>query len=253
MLMEQTLEKLNAMKLFGMARALRDWHDAPTKQEVSPVDFVGFLADAEWVSRENRKVQLRLAAARFKMQACIEDIDFGHPRGLTKSVMLELASSRWVQERQNVILTGHTGLGKSYLACALGQKACRDGFSVVYRRATRLFDELALARADGTYATLLKRFARTSVLVLDDFGLEALNAQQRKDLLEVLDDRYNSGSTIITSQLEPKEWHAVIGDPTLADAICDRLVHNAHRIKLSDSESIRKTTGGLTTKSKPTK
>lgn len=202
--------------------------------------------------RENRKLQLRLAAARFKLQACVEDIDFGHPRGLAKSVMLELATSRWVQQRQNIILTGHTGLGKSYLACALGQKACRDGFAVVYRRAPRLFDELALARADGTHATLLKRFAKAQVLILDDFGLEVLTAQARKDLLELLDDRYQVSSTIVTSQLEPKDWHAVIGDPTLADAICDRLVHNAHRLKLSASESIRKSEG-LTSKSKQNK
>lgn len=252
MLMEQTMDKLNAMKLFGMAKALREWHDAPRKQEVSAQDFIGFLADAEWVYRENRKLQLRLAAARFKLQACVEDIDFGHARGLSKSVLMELASSHWVQQRQNVILTGHTGLGKSYLACALGQKACRDGFSVIYRRATRIFDELALARGDGTYSLLLKRFAKTNVLILDDFGLEVLNAQQRKDLLEILDDRYNASSTIVTSQLEPKDWHAVIGEPTLADAICDRLIHNAHRIKLGVSDSVRKTEG-LTSKQKPSK
>ena len=252
MLMEQTLDKLNAMKLFGMARALREWTEKARDKDISPADLMGFLTDAEWVSRENRKLQLRLTAARFKLQACIEDIDFGHGRGLTKSVVMDLASSRWVQQHQNVILTGHTGLGKSYLACALGQKACRDGYSVIYRRATRLFDELTLARADGTYPHLLKRFAKANVMVLDDFGLEALTAQQRKDLLEILDDRYNLSSTIITSQLEPKDWHAVIGDPTLADAICDRLVHNAHRIKLAPAESIRKTEG-LTTKQKPAK
>lgn len=252
MLVEQTMEKLNAMKLFGMAKALREWLNTPKHTDVTPQDFIGLLADAEWVSRENRKLQVRLAAARFKLQACVEDIDFSHPRGLAKSVMLELGTSRWVQQHQNVILTGHTGLGKSYLACALGQKACRDGFAVVYRRAPRLFDELALARADGTHTTLLKRIAKAQVLILDDFGLETLTAQARKDLLELLDDRYNVSSTIITSQLEPKDWHAVIGDPTLADAICDRLVHNAHRIKLTNAESIRKTEN-LTTKPKPSK
>lgn len=252
MLLEQTLDRLNAMKLFGMAKALREWTEKARDKDISPADMMGFLTDAEWVYRENRKLQLRLTAARFKMQACVEDIDFGHARGLAKSVVMELASSRWVQQHQNVILTGHTGLGKSYLACALGQKACRDGFSVIYRRATRLFDELALARADGTYSHLLKRFGKANVMVLDDFGLEPMTAQQRKDLLEILDDRYNLNSTIITSQLEPKEWHAVIGDPTLADAICDRLVHNAHRIKLAPSESIRKSEG-LTTKPKAAK
>jgi DNA replication protein DnaC len=252
MLLEQTLEKLNSMKLFGMAKAMREWTEQTQDRDISPTDLMGFLTDAEWVSRENRKLQTRVAMARFKLEACVEDIDYGHARNLAKSEIMELASSKWVQQHQNIILTGHTGLGKSYLACALGQKACRDGFTVIYRRATRLFDELALARAGGTYTHLLKRFAKAHVMVLDDFGLESLTAQHRKDMLEILDDRYNNSSTIITSQLEPKEWHAVIGDPTLADAICDRLVHNAHRIKLAPSESIRKTES-LTKKGKSAK
>jgi DNA replication protein DnaC len=251
MLVEQTLDKLNAMKLFGMARALRDWTEKAKDKDVSPADLVGLLTDSEWLYRENRKLQIRLTNARFKMPACIEDIDYAHARGLAKSVVNDLASSTWVQRHQNVILTGHTGVGKSYLACALGQKACRDGFSVVYRRASRLFDELALARGDGTHALLLKRLAKANILILDDFGLDNLTAPQRKDLLEVLDDRYNASSTIVTSQLEPKDWHAVIGDATLADAICDRLVHNAHRVKLA-GESIRKNES-LTNKTKPTK
>ena len=195
-------------------------------------------------------VQRILKKARFRLSACIEDIDYSHARGLTKAAMHDLSSCRWVANHQNVIVTGETGLGKSYLACALGNKACREGFTVVYRRASRLFDELAQARADGTYPHLLRRLAKTQVLILDDFGLEVLGPSQRKDLLELFEDRYGVSSTIVTSQLDTKDWHPVIGDPTIADAICDRLVHNAHRVKLS-GDSIRKT--GLTKDQKAAK
>lgn len=239
MLVEQTLEKLEAMKLNGMAKAMRRWMEQPQDKDMAPADLLGLLVDAEHLHRDNRQLQQRLKNAKLKQQACIEDIDYSHARGLSKSVVLDLASCRWVHSHQNVLLTGPTGVGKSYLACALGQKACREGYSVLYRRTSRLFDELAQARADGTYPHLLRRLAKAQVLILDDFGLEPLGAAQRKELLEVLDDRYQLGSTILTSQLEPKDWHAVIGDATLADAICDRLVHNAHRLKLG-GESIRK-------------
>jgi DNA replication protein DnaC len=252
MLVEQTLEKLVAMKLYGMAEALRRWMEKPKEKELPPADLLGLLADAEWTYRENKKLTARLRNARFRQQACVEDIDYAHPRGLAKAVMLDLSTCRWVGAHQNVIFTGHTGVGKSHLACALGQRACREGHSVAYRRTSRLLDELAQARADGTHFHLLRRLAKTEVLVLDDFGLEVLNAAQRKDLLEVLEDRYGTSSTIITSQLEPKEWHSVIGDETIADAICDRLVHNAHRVKLA-GESIRKTKGDLTKGQKPAK
>lgn len=251
MLIEQTLEKLGAMKLHGMARALREWMEQPKQKEMTPTDLVGLLADAEWLYREQQKLTTRLRNARLKQPACIEDIDYGQARGLSKAVVMDLASSRWVQSRQNVILTGPTGVGKSYLACALGNKACRDGFTVVYRRASRLFDELAQARGDGTYSQALRRLAKAQVLILDDFGLETLGPAQRKELLEVLEDRYEVSSTVVTSQLEPKNWHGVIGDATLADAICDRLVHNAHRLKLG-GDSIRKA-AGLTGGKKPTK
>ena len=251
MLVEQTLEKLDGMRLHGMAKALRQWLEQPKEKDLAPADLVGLLADAEWLYRDNRKLDIRLRNAKLKQPACVEDIDYGHARGLSKAVVLDLATSRWAQAHQNIILTGPTGVGKSYLACALGQKACRDGFTVVYRRATRLFDELAQARGDGTYPHLLRRLAKAQVLLIDDFGLESLGAQQRKELLEVLDDRYNTSSTIVTSQLEPKDWHSVIGDATLADAICDRLVHNAHRLKLG-GESIRKAEG-LTGAKKPAK
>lgn len=242
MLLEQTNDKLNVMKLYGMVAALKLYRDQPHDPPITPEDLVGILVDAEWTHREERKLQLRLRHARLRLPACIEDLDYRPGRGLSKATVLELANCGWVRNHQNVIVTGPTGVGKSYLACALGQKACRDGHSVIYRRASRLFDELALARGDGTLPHLLKRLAKAEVLILDDFGLEPLGAAQRKDLLEVLDDRYGSGSTLVTSQLEPKDWHPLIGDPTLADAICDRLVHNAHRLKLA-GDSMRKAEG----------
>ena len=240
MLVEPTLEKLNAMKLFGMEKYFRQWLAQPKEKSLTPAELVGLLVDAEWVYRESRRLDLRIQKAKLKQSACVEDIDYAHPRGLSKAVMLDLAMSRWVVGKQDVILTGKTGVGKSYLACALGNKACRDGFTVAYRRTSRLFDELAQARVDGTYPLVLRRLAKIQVLILDDFGLELLGAAQRKELLEVLDDRHGVSSTIVTSQLEPKEWHAVIGDETIADSFCDRLVNKAHRIKLS-GESLRKT------------
>ena len=251
MLVEQTLEKLSAMRLHGMAKAMRDWVDKPKDKHLGPADLVGMLVDAEWLHRENRSLEVRLRNAKLKMPACIEDIDYEFGRGLAKATMQDLASSRWISNHQNIIITGPTGVGKSYLACALAQKACRDGFSAIYRRTSRLFDELAQARGDGTHPTLVRRLAKAQVLILDDFGLEPLTAAQRKELLEVLDDRYKVSSTIVTSQLDPGDWHPVIGDPTVADAVCDRVVHNAHRVKLG-GESIRKRQA-LTSEPKGTK
>jgi DNA replication protein DnaC len=245
MLVEATLEKLNAMKLHGMASYLKSWVERPADNNLNPTDLVGLLADAEWMYRENKKLGARLQHAKLRQQACLEEIDYGHARGLTKPQVLELSTSKWVADKQNVLLTGPTGVGKSFLACALGQKACRDGYSVVYRRASRLFDELAQARADGTHPHVLKRLAKAQVLILDDFGLEPLGSAERKELLEVLEDRYQQSSTVVTSQLEPKDWYAVIGDATLADAILDRLVHNAYRLRLA-GDSIRKVDANLT-------
>jgi DNA replication protein DnaC len=252
MLVDQTLEKLNAMKLHGMANYLRGWLEKAPDKDVSATDLVGLLADAEWMHRENKKLSARLQHAKLRQQACLEEIDYGHARGLTKAQVMELSTSKWVEGRQNVLLTGPTGVGKSFLACALGQKACRDGYSVVYRRTSRLFDELAQARADGTHPNALKRLAKAQVLILDDFGLEPLGSAERKELLEVLEDRYQVSSTVVTSQLEPKDWHAVIGDATLADAILDRLVHNSHRLKLA-GDSIRKVDVNLTKSRKQAK
>ena len=240
MLLQPTLDKLNAMKLFGMAEALRRFADTSAKTDVAPQELAAMLADAEWLSRENRALSGRLRRAAFRISTCVEDIDYTLPRGLSRQLMLELASSRWVTAKKNIILTGPAGSGKSHLACALGNKACRDGYTVLYRRATRLLDELAQARADGSMPVLLRRFAKVNVLIIDDFGPTTLTVNERRDLLEVLDDRYDISATVMTSQLEPTLWHAVIGDATTADSICDRLVHNAHRIKLTAKESVRK-------------
>jgi len=238
MLVEQTLEKLAAMKLHGMATELRRLTAVPDTN-LTPFDVVGLLADAEWTHRDNKRLTSRLRQARFGVSASVEEIDYSLAKGLKKSEILDLATCGWLEASNNVILTGPTGVGKSFLACALGQRACRLGFSVVYRRASRLFDEAAQARADGTFPVLLRRLAKTRLLILDDFALEPLGAPERKVLLEILEDRYGQSSTIVTSQLDPSKWHAIIGDPTLADAISDRLVHNAHRLNLQ-GESIRK-------------
>ena len=244
MLLEQTFDKLTTLQLYGMTEALRRLTDTASATDLSPTDLVGLLVDAEANYRDNRKLQTRLRNAKLRQQASVEDIDYRHPRGLSKPLLLDLASSRWVTLHQNIIITGKTGVGKSYLACALAHKACRDGHTVAYRRSSRLLDELGQARADGTYIATLRRLAKTQVLVLDDFGLETLGPNERRFLLDVLEDRYGLSSTVVTSQVDPDHWHAVIGEETAADSICDRLVHEAHRIKLS-GESIRKTNSSL--------
>ena len=241
MILEQTVEKLFQMKLRGMVSALEQWKQSGMKDLEAP-DLLGLLVDAEWTARENRRLSQRLRAAHFPMAATVEAIDYQHPRGLGKPKMLELVSSRWVHAHQNLIITGKTGLGKTYLPCALGNKACRDGYRVLYTRAPRLFGELYQARVDGTYPRVIQRLAKTHVLIIDDLGAAPLEPQERRDLREVLEDRYGVSSTVITSQLDPKHWHSFIGDETLADAICDRVVHNAHTFRL-DGESLRKKYG----------
>jgi DNA replication protein DnaC len=242
MIREQTKEKLAAMKLRGMLSALEQWEKQASAQDLSPSDFLGLLVDTEWTDRENRRYTQLRRQARFPMAAAVEEIDYQHARGLKKSKMIELVSCQWIAHHQNLILTGATGVGKTYLACALGERACREGYKVRYLRAPRLFGDLYQAKADGSYRRVLERLAKTHLLILDDLGCAALEGGERQDLREMLEDRYSVSSTIVTSQFDPKDWHTFIGDETLADAICDRLVHNAHRLKLH-GESMRKKKG----------
>jgi DNA replication protein DnaC len=233
MLNSPTEEKLHALGLPGMLAA---WRQQQSDAQYAALGFderLGLLVDAEATQRENHRLERLLRDARLKLsQACIEDIDYAPRREIDRAQIRQLASCRWVREHQNVIITGAAGTGKSYLACALAQQACRHGLRAIYRRVPRLFHELTLAHADGSYGKLLTRLARLDVLILDDWGLAPFQDQERRDLLEILEDRYGTRSTIITSQLPTKTWHAHIGDPTIADAICDRVLHNAHRLVL---------------------
>lgn len=193
----------------------------------------GLLVDAEWLDRQNKRLARNLREAKLRLSdACIEGIDYPARRKLDKSVIRGLASCAWIQEQHNVVITGPTGVGKTYIACALAQQACRKGYRAMYRRVPRIFDEILLARADGTYPRWLAKVARFDVLVLDDWGLVPLAESERRDLLEIMEDRYGNRSTILTSQMPVAQWHDQVGDPTIADAFCDRLLHNAHRIEL---------------------
>jgi DNA replication protein DnaC len=239
MLIHPTLDKLRELKLTGMQKTLIEQMDMPDRDTLSFDERFSLLVDAEYTERENRRLQTRLKRARLRQAATIEDIDYRHPRGLDKALMLSLADCDWIRRRHNVIVTGPTGAGKSYLACALGNKACREGYRVLYFRITRLFQDLAIAKADGRYDKLLRTLAHSQLLILDDWGTAPLTDQQRRDLFEVTEDRYDRGSTIIAAQLPVKHWHETIGDPTLADAVLDRLIHNAYTITLK-GESMRK-------------
>jgi len=212
------------------------WTEQQQTAELTSLAFderFALLVEAEWLARENKRLGRALREAKLKLtQACVEAIDFPTRRELDKALIRQLATCRWVHEHQNVLVVGATGVGKSFLACALAHQACRQGYRAYYRRASRLFHDLTLARADGTYMRLLAKLARLDVLVLDDWGLAPVQDQERRDLLEILEDRYGSRSTIITSQLPPAQWHDYLGEATVADAICDRLLHNAHRIVL---------------------
>jgi len=233
MLNEPTLEKLRTMRLDGMVATWLEQQKNTGATKLSFDERFGMLVEGEWTFRENRRLARALREAKLKLaQACIEDVDYSGKRDLDKAVVRQLASCRWVQEHQAILITGATGTGKTYLACALAQQACRKGFRAIYRRASRLFDELRIARADGTYARLLARIARVDVLVLDDFAISPVKDDERRDLLEILEDRHGTRSTIVSSQLPPSEWHDYLADPTLADAICDRIVHHAHRLVL---------------------
>jgi DNA replication protein DnaC len=245
MLLHPTLEKLNTLRFTGMAAALNEHMQMNSLSDMSFEERLGLLLDREMAVRETRRMQTRLRAAKLRQDGCIEDIDFRHPRGLDKSLVLRLAGCDWIKERHNLIITGPTGVGKTYLACAFAQKACREGFNTLYLRTTKLFEDLALAKGDGRYLKLLKTFAKADLLVLDDYGLIQLGREQRHDLLEILEDRHGLKSTLVTSQLPVDHWHEQIGDPTMADAILDRLVHTAHKIQLT-GESMRKKKANLT-------
>lgn len=233
MLTEPTMDKLRGLRLDTLAAAWAEQQKNPDVQKLSFDERLGMLVDAECLHRENKRLGRLLKDARLRISnACIEDVDYPPRRELEKATIRQLATCRWVEEHQTIVITGMTGTGKTYVACALAQQACRKGFRTMYRRATRLNDELTLARADGSYAVLLARFARADVLVIDDWGLVPPKDQERRDLLEIIEDRCGNRATIVTSQLPPAKWHDHIGDPTVADAFCDRILHKAHRLVL---------------------
>lgn len=245
MLKHPTLDKLQTLKFTGMVAALNDQMAMQDIDDLAFEERLGLLIDREITERENRRLTSRLRRAKLRHNAALEDIDYQNPRGLDKGLIQSLAACQWVKEHLNVLITGPTGVGKTWLACALAQKACREGYTAQYVRITRLLRELMIAKGDGRYPKLLANLAKVDVLILDDWGLMKLSAENRRDLLEVLEDRHGIRSTIATSQLPIDEWHAVIGDPTLADAILDRLVHNAYKINLR-GESMRKRKARLT-------
>jgi DNA replication protein DnaC len=240
MLNQQTMEKLYAMRLDGMAKAFTEQLEQPDLGALSFEERLGMLVDRQWTWRENRRLQRLLKNAKLKLNACVEDVDYRPPRGLDKSLMASLITSDWIKNRHNVIITGATGVGKTYLACALANKACRDGFTTFYTRAPRLFQDLAISQADGSYGKFMRKLAKTNLLLIDDLGLAPLDDRERRNLLEVIEDRHTTGSTIVASQLPIENWHETIGDPTIADAILDRLVHNAYKINLKGPSMRRK-------------
>ena len=245
MLTHPTVDKLHQLRCTAMATALAEQLGSPQVEALSFEERLGLLVDRELTERHSRQLTNRLRRARLRHAACVEDIDFRQPRGLDKDLVLSLADGRWIRDHLNLLVTGPAGVGKTWISCALTHSACRLGYSASYRRLPRLLTELAIARADGRYAKLLASIAKTSVLVIDDWGVSKLSAENRRDLLEIIEDRHGLRSTIVTSQLPVESWHAVIGDPTLGDAILDRLVHNAYQLNLR-GESMRKTRGPLT-------
>lgn len=242
MTLEETLHKLNQMKLFAMAKSITERLARGDHQDLGVEEMISLIVDDEWLSRENRKLTNRLKKARFKVPATLEAIDYQLRRSLVKPRLMDLSTLGWLSHHQNLLLIGPTGIGKSFIAQAFGHHACHKGFAVYYARLTQLLNQLHLARAEGTYAKCLSRLLKYDLLILDDWGVSSLDNQESKDLLEVIEDRHEIKSTIITSQLPTKHWHAFIGNETIADALCDRLVHNAHLIEMK-GESVRKLKG----------
>jgi DNA replication protein DnaC len=246
MLTHPILDQLAELKLTGMHHALKEQMTMTDIDHLRFEERLGLLVDREMTERADRRLQYRLRQAKLRQSACVEDIDYRHSRGLDKRLMQQLATGEYIDNKLNVLITGAAGVGKTWLACALAHKACRDGRSVRYLRLPRLLQDLPIAKADGRYSKLLRDYAKADLLVLDDFGLMPMNDELRRDLLEILDDRHNRKSTLVTSQLPIDQWHDHIGEPTLADAILDRLVHNAYRLNLK-GDSMRKTKARLTT------
>lgn len=242
----KTIEMLREIKTIGMAEALEIQLEQPnTYSDLSFIDRLEMLVDQEKIYRENKKISRLTKNAKFKLNSTIEDIDYSHPRGLSKNIILEIINLNWINAKQNILITGPTGCGKTFISCAIGHFSCSRGFSVFYYRASRLFEKLVISHGDGTYYKLMKQLSNTDLLIIDDWGLDQLSLRSRNDLLEIMEDRHNNKSTIITSQLPTIKWHEVIGDATLADAILDRLLHNAYKLKLS-GESMRKIKRNLT-------
>jgi DNA replication protein DnaC len=239
LLTHPTLDQLQQLGLAGMARAFAELEANPSTRELSHAEWLALLLDRESTDRHDRRFKARLRYSRLRHQAVVEDIDYRAARGLDRALLQQLIAGRWIDEAQNLVIEGPTGVGKSWLACALGHKACRDNRSVLYQRVPKMFTDLALARGDGRHPRLMRAIGGVKLLILDDWGLEPLGAEQRHDLLEIVEERYGRGATLITSQIPVDRWHELIADPTFADAILDRVIHNAHRLKLR-GESLRK-------------
>jgi DNA replication protein DnaC len=240
MLLHPTIDNLHHLKLSGMVHSLESQMQSPEALSLPFDDRFGMLVDAELTSRDNKRLQGRLQAAKLKQSATIEDLDFKTPRGLDRTLLLKLATSDWAKSRKNIVIDGSTGSGKSFIISALAQKCCRDGYTVFYERAPKLFNDLAIAKATGRYGKILANIAHKDVLAIDDFGLSVLTDEQRHDLLEIMEERYERKSTMVAAQLPIDKWHEAIGEPTIADAILDRLIHNAYKIQIKTKESMRK-------------